>query len=463
MFNKSLFIFRRDLRLEDNIALIKALESSEKVIPIFIFTIEQIDKNKFRSDNAVQFMIESLSELNLELNKKNSRLFYFHGDYKKIIKEIIKREKIDAIYFNKDYTKYAVERDNNINKIAEVNKIKCISFHDTSLTDITTIKTQGGTPFVKFTPFMNAAKKLTVVKQTKNKHKNYYSKNNIIKGEYNDDVNKFMKKYNENIFVHGGRKNGLIKLKESKNQKSYESTHNSLDHNTTGLSAYIKFGCVSIREVYYTFKKNLGSKSDLIKQLYWRDFYYSIALNYPIIFEGKAIKQNYDKIKWLYNDEHLKKWITGTTGFPLVDAGMRQLNTTGFMHNRTRLITSNFLMKVLRLNWHLGEMYFSKKLVDCDASLNTGNWSWSAGGNADSQEYYIIFNPFRQSYSHDKDCVYIKKWIPELIDVKPSDIHKWDTSYKKYPNIKYPKPMVDYTEETKKTLLMYKAIFDQNK
>ena len=253
--------------------------------------------------------------------------------------------------------------------------------------------------------------------------------------------------------MHGGRKNGLVILKKIKNFKNYDNKRNLLTYETTKLSAYIKFGCVSIREVFKAIKKT-GSK-DLIRQLYWRDFYYNILFFFPHVF-GNALKTKYSKIIWPNNKSYFEKWKKGKTGFPVIDACMRQLNTTGFMHNRGRLIVSNFLIKLLLIDWQKGEKYFAQKLVDYDPAVNNGNWQWSASTGADSQPYFRIFNPWLQSKKFDKDCKFIKKWIPELQEVKATDIHKWDTKYQVYNGIKYPEPIINYKKMRVLCLALYK-------
>jgi deoxyribodipyrimidine photo-lyase len=226
-----------------------------------------------------------------------------------------------------------------------------------------------------------------------------------------------------------------------------------LDKPTSELSSYIKFGCISIREVYHIFRSN----RDFIRQLFWRDFYANILFSFPYVL-GSAMKPNYNKISWHHNSKWFNAWCNGVTGFPIVDAGMRQLNETGYMHNRARLIVSSFLVKTLLIDWRYGERYFAKTLVDYDVANNNLNWQWSASTAVDSQPYFRIFSPWKQSVDYDKDCEYIKKWIPELLEVPNKDIHNWYKSCEKYKNkIKYPKPIVDYDIMRKEILNVYKS------
>lgn len=460
-YTKSIFIFRRDLRLIDNIGLLAACENSDMVIPIFIFTPEQLKNNKFKSDNAVQFMMESLDNLDSDLKKRGSRLFYFYGTPDDVISKLLSKDKdIGAVFVNMDYTPYSVKRDRAIERMCKDHDVAFKSYEDVLLNPVGSIKTKGGTIYTKFTPYFNAAKKKDVDDPSGSRPKNFISKRSKIVGEYTADIHKFYTQINEDIAVNGGRNTAQKILNEIGKFKKYNAERNTLNIETTRLSAYIKFGCVSIREVYKAFKNKLGSRNDLVKQLYWRDFYYNIAYEYPHTFKSKgALKDKYNEIKWVNNRNWFKKWREAKTGFPVVDACMRELNATGFMHNRGRLITSAFLVKLLLIDWNWGEMYYATKLVDYDPSVNLGNWSWTAGVGADSQPYFRIFNPWSQSEKHDADCEYIKKWIPELKDVENKHIHNWDEWYEEYPEINYPKPIIDYSKQRDKALKMYKKVF----
>jgi len=227
---------------------------------------------------------------------------------------------------------------------------------------------------------------------------------------------------------------------------------------TTRLSAYLKFNVVSIREVYESFKNKLGAKNNLLTQLYWRDFYMIILYHYPNNL-GSSMKEKYDKIKWDNNKSWFKLWCNGKTGFPIVDASMREMNVTGFMNNRCRMIVSSFLIKILQIDWRWGENYFAQKLTDYDPANNNGGWQWIAGSGSDSQPYFRIFNIKLQTEKYDKDCKYIKKWIPELKNLSPKEIRNWDDIYQNYKSIKYPAPIVDYAKQKLKTIKLYEKIF----
>jgi len=460
-YDKSIFIFRRDYRLIDNLGLIKALEKSKTVIPIFIFTPEQIDdsKNDFKSDNSVQFMIQSLRDLNLmQLKKKKSKLRFFYGVPDKVIEKLIKGDdRIEAVYVNQDYSPYSKKRDEAIKKVCLQNNLTFKSIHDALLQPVGSIKTDGGTVYKKFTPYFDKAKKEKVLKPDSNRHRNYLGASAKLTGEYKGSLDKFYKK-NKKIFKTGGRQKALKILKDLKEHKDYNKTRNDLTEDTTYLSAYIKYGCVSIREVYEAFKEQLGKSNDLIKQLYWRDFYYNILWAYPRVIGG-AMKTKYNDLEWDNNKTYFKKWCLGQTGYPIVDAAMRSMNTTGYMHNRGRLIVSNFLIKICLIDWQWGEKYFAQKLIDYDIANNNGNWQWGASTGADSQPYFRVFNPWLQSEKHDPKAKYIKKWIPELKNVPAKHLHQWDEHYSKYKNkIDYPEPMIDYKKGKEDAVKAYKKV-----
>ena len=464
----SIFIFRRDYRLNDNTGLITALENSTIVIPIFIFTPEQLKNNEYKSNNCIKFMIESLEDLNKQLKKYKSRLYYFYGTPHIVLEKIIKNIKLNAVYVNTDYTPYSKKRDNNIHEICEKYKINFHTYEDLLLNKINSIENGNNEIYTKFTPYFNKAKGIKVKNIIDNKYNNYINGKNIIDCEYIKNIHKFYKHNDNNVTEFGGRTIGIDILNGIKLFKKYNNERNILNKNTTRLSSYIKFGCVSIREVYYSFKKKLGSNNDLIKQLYWRDFYYNVIYNNQFVLEetiNKNFREKYNNIPWITYDNAKKqdkliweKWCNGTTGYPVVDACMRELNNTGFMHNRGRLITSNFLTKLMMWHWKEGEKYFAQNLIDYDPILNNGNWQWSAGSGVDAQPYFRIFNPWTQSMKFDENCEYIKKWVPELKNVDNDHIHNWHIYYnkKQYNNVNYNEPMIDYEKSRTNCLKIFK-------
>jgi len=456
-YENGLFIFRRDFRVIDNVGLNIANGICKRIYPIFIFTPEQVTgANKFKSDNSVQFMIESLEDLSLQISKMGGHLMCFYGNNNTIVSYLIKQLDINIVCFNADYTPYAIQREFGIITICDKMGIPVEYAHDYYLHPPGTIVNGQGNPYQKFTPFYNASVRKKVVLPA-NLRKIHFS-SSLKHLQYSISLNDAMKRFtkiNPNILVHGGRSNAISQMRiASKHIKNYPRNHNDLSHSTSELSAFIKFGCVSIREVYKTFR----SKHDFIRQLFWRDFYANIMYSFPYVL-GSAMKRNYNKVHWHHNSNWFKKWCDGETGYPVVDAGMRQMNKTGYMHNRARLIVSSFLVKTLLISWEEGEKYFAQKLVDYDPASNNGNWQWTAGSGADSQPYFRIFNPWEQGKNYDPNCEYIKKWVPELKDVLNKDILNWEDKYLDYKDIKYPKPIVDYKKQKDLALKMYSSIF----
>lgn len=456
-FENGLFIFRRDFRIIDNNALNLLNERCKHVYTIFIFTPEQVgSKNKYKSDNSVQFMIESLQDLAGQISKAGGHLYTFFGDNEKVVKQCIQAFDIDVVCFNLDITPYAKERDAKIIQVCERTETYVMYDYDYYLHEPGTIINATGGQYQKFTPYYEAALRKQVDSPVGARKIHFKESGASISNKISleDALHKFTH-VNPDILVHGGRNNAIKQMKSAaKNIQNYPRTHNMLIHPTSQLSAYIKFGCVSIREVYKTFR----SKRDFIRQLFWRDFYASVLYSFPHVL-GHAMKPKYDKVKWHYNERWFDAWCTGKTGFPVVDAGMRQLNQTGYMHNRARLIVASFLVKTLLIDWKKGEQYFATKLTDYDPASNNLNWQWCASSAVDSQPYFRIFNPWRQTENFDPECEYIKQWVPELDSVPAKDILKWDTTWTNYSKIGYTKPICNYEIQKEKALEMLGAVY----
>lgn len=454
-FKKSLFVFRRDFRINDNTALIHALKESEIVIPIFIVDENLIESTKGERKFLKQFMSESLKDLNNQLNEKNSHLYILKGRPSKIIEDLIQTEKIEAIFVNEDYTPYSKARDLKIKQICTKNKIKFNSYPDLLINEPNKILTQENKPFKVFSRFFKASLKFLVSFPQENLFTNYLQDNiaNELNIEVLDDI---FAPYINNTHQQGGRNNCLKILKSIRRLKDYKITHDIPANDTSHLSAHIKFGNCSIREIYHSILNNLGIEHPLTRQLYWRDFFIYIAHHFPYVFKH-AFQKKYDKLKWENNFYKFQDWCNGNTGFPIIDAGMRQLNETGFMHNRIRMIVASFLIKDLHIDWRWGEKYFAEKLIDFDPCVNNGNWQWCASTGCDAQPYFRIFNPWLQQKKFDPECTYIKKWIRELKDVSRDVIHQW---YKNEINlhVNYPKPIIDHSIESKMALIGYKSI-----
>ena len=449
-----LFIFRRDLRIIDNNGLNFLSELCNNIYTIFIFTPEQVGSgNKYKSDNAVQFMVESLEDLSYAIHKEGGKFHTFYGNNEKVIADCIKAWDINVIAFNLDITPYARERDDKIVKMCQRMKVFVSYDHDYYLCEPGSVLNGSGETYVKFTPYYNQAKTKKVEKPvTKKLHLRSSDAHIPNKITLDLAMKKFVEKENPDILVHGGRTEALKQMRiAAKNIRHYAHTRDELSKPTSHLSAFIKFGCISIREVYHTFKSN----HSFIRQLYWRDFYGQVLYNHPHVL-GHSLNKKYDKIKWRHNERWFDAWKKGETGIPIVDASQRQLLQTGWTQNRGRMISSSILIKILLIDWREGERFYAEHLVDYDVANNSGGWQWSSGGGSDSNPYFRYFNPYTQSKEHDPKCEYIKRWIPELRSVEPDDIHNWDTSWEKYKDIKYPKPIVNYAEQREKSIKIYK-------
>jgi deoxyribodipyrimidine photo-lyase len=422
-----IFIFTRDLRIEDNTTLNKARLLCDVVMPIFVFTPEQTEHNSYFSGHCFSFMIDCLENLNKKLQKHNSRLFYFHGTHKNIVEKLINKLKINYVFINEDITPYSKQRSKQIHKVCTNHDVKFIECSDLFL-----LETQFDKKYAMFTPYYDKVMSNNIKKCKLVKKNNFYNKKNNIVGE-----TKIMKKQIENVHT-GGRTEAIKKL--NKINTNYDS--NTKDK-TSLLSPYLKFGCLSSREVYWFIRKKFGKKLNetFLRQLIWRDFYYQLYLNNNELFYTK--NPNY---KWNNNSDWFNKWCNGKTGFPIVDSAMRELNKTGCMHNRLRLVVSCFLVKTLYIDWRKGEKY----LLDYDPILNNANWQWITGTLPGSkQPWFRIISPWIQSKKFDHDAEYIKEWIKELSNVQVKEIHKW---YDYFNEKIYYKPIVDFEKQKKKYL-----------
>jgi deoxyribodipyrimidine photo-lyase len=452
---KAVFIFRRDLRLDDNTGLIHALMVSDVVIPCFIFDPRQIEgKNAYRSMNAIQFMTESLDDLELQLKAKKGQLYRFYGVAEDVIEQLIKKEDIDAIFVNRDYTPFSLKRDEKIKNHCYKHQVTFYQDNDLLINGPEKVVTANGTPYQIFTPFYRRAAKESVRRPQKIDNTNFYTKP-ITSASAKNKYLEPLKFNNKNLHIHGGRKNAEKILNRLKAFKNYAQTHNYPAKPTTHLSAYLKFGCISVREAYDAISNVLGPHHPLLRQLYWRDFFTHVAYFSPFVF-GQPYHKKFANLKWVNNKKMFNAWAEGKTGFPIVDAGMRQLNTTGFMHNRVRMIVGSFLVKDLHIDWRWGEQYFAQQLVDYDPSVNNGNWQWVASTGSDRQPYFRIFNPWLQQKKSDPHCIYTKQWVPELKKLTPHQIHNL---FKEKIKIKgYPQPIIDHFTESKRAKAEYRAL-----
>tara|TARA_B100001029_G_scaffold24619_1_gene17224 strand:+ start:1004 stop:2308 length:1305 start_codon:yes stop_codon:yes gene_type:complete len=425
----SIFWFRRDLRIDDNPGLYEALANSKNVIPIFIFDTNIID-NLPSDDNRIKFIWHSLSLLNERLKELGSTLNIFKGNPLEVFKKIILKYRLISVYVNRDYEKYSIKRDKEINTFLNENKIAFNASKDHVFFEPNEILKSDGTPYTVFTPYS----KKWFEKFYSEKLPQYQIKNlvdNFFKTDYKPiiSLSEIGFSNDEIKFEKFNLGDELIKNYTSKRDFPYLNS-------TSKIGPYLRFGLISVREVG---KKTIEKKFDqsFLRQLIWRDFYIQIFFHFPDS-ENENFKPAYDKIIWLNEEEKFEKWCAGETGYPIVDAGMKELNATGFMHNRVRMIVASFLCKHLLIHWKKGESYFAKKLLDYEMASNVGNWQWVAGTGVDAAPYFRLFNPEIQMKKFDPQKVYIKKWLP------------------KYDPENYLEPIIDHNYARERCLNAYK-------
>ena len=441
-FSKSVFIFTRDLRIEDNTALIEACKNSKQVIPCFVFNKKIIQKDGFR----LRFLLDSLDDLKGQFSKRNSKLQVAIGKYSETLEQI---KEIDAVFINSDFTPFAKKRESEIANFCNKKGIAFFRYVDHLMYDPSFVKTKMGKPYTIFSQFFRASSQLQVPKPTNTEFTNFYSKK-----IFDEDVGS-----NYNISNHGGRNNALKILDSISEFLDYEKKRNFPELNsTTKLSAHNRFGTVSVREVYHALVDSLGKNHTLISEIHWREFFNHVLYHYPSVI-SESFNKRHSNIKWHKNQARLDAWREGKTGFPIVDAGMRELNNTGFMHNRVRMIVASFLTKDLHIDWKVGERYFAQKLVDYDRAVNNGNWQWAASTGCDAQPWFRIFNPWLQQKKFDPSCVYIKKWVTELQGLSAEQIHRLELESF---NNKYPRPIVDHKVEVKIAKEMFSSNYEMH-
>lgn len=454
-FQRALFLFRRDLRLEDNTGLIFALRSSETVIPAFIFTHEQIEQNPYRSDHCLKFMIQSLLDLEEQLKKKGGKLYFFKGKPEEVVKSCIAKLSIDALVINRDYTPYSIRRDEKLEKVCKTHNIAFHSFDDALLHPPQEILKEDRKPYTLFTPYFRKTSKQKVLSPVYNRYTHYF-RGTIHFAKKRTLLTKIMPHVATTLI--GGRDEALKILKKLASYNRYGRLRDFPGQDSsTHLSPYLKFSVCSPREVYKAIARSLGVQHELIRSLYWRDFFTTIAYFFPHVFKG-AFRPKFDNLKWSYNRKAFKRWCEGSTGFPIVDAGMREMNQTGFMHNRVRMVAASFLVKDLHIDWRWGEKHFAQTLIDYDPAVNNGNWQWVASTGSDVQPYFRIFNPWNQQKKFDRECIYIKKWIPELRALSPKIIHAWKNKEHHAQCPEYPAPLLDHEKAAKKARFLFKKI-----
>ncbi|NNC50336.1 MAG: deoxyribodipyrimidine photo-lyase [Flaviramulus sp.] len=426
----NIFWFRRDLRLEDNHGLHEALNAGKKVLPIFIFD-DEILENLPKNDARVTFIHETLQDLNTKLQKTyDSGIAIFHGKPIDVFKKIIKDYNVEIIFTNHDYEPYANDRDSKIKTFLNSNKIVFKTYKDQVVFEKDEVTKSDGKPYLVYTPFMK-------------KWKSQFNQSDLKCFPSEEKLNNLVKNISFpslNLSDIGFEKSEqqISPYSVSSNLiQTYEATRNFPAKNSTSrLGPHLRFGTVSIRKMV---KKAVAETNEVFwQELIWREFFMTILWHFPKTIT-ESFKPKYDRIKWRNNETEFKLWCEGKTGYPLVDAGMRQLNQTGFMHNRVRMLVGSFLCKHLLIDWRWGEAYFAEKLHDYEMSSNIGNWQWVAGCGVDAAPYFRIFNPTTQIEKFDKKLEYINQWVTD------------------FQELTYPKQMVEHKFARERCLEVYKA------
>lgn len=435
MQTRSIFWFRRDLRLHDNAGLYHALRENEQVLPIFIFDIGILNKLENKYDRRVHFIHQALERMQRELAPYGSSLQVFYGSPEHVFEQLI-AEGLKNVYANHDYEPSAIARDKMIKDLLSKHNVEFRSFKDQCIFEKQEVVKEDDSPYTVFTPYSRQWKKaLDPYFYRAYQNKVYF--NRFIKSEsYRIPSLESMGFKKTSIVLPEKIKLDQQLIGEYGKYRDYPALEG-----TTHLSIHLRFGTVSIRHLV---AKAVNWSEAWLNELIWRDFFMMTLFHFPYV-TGHSFKKEYEHIPWRNNEVEFEKWCNGQTGFPLVDAGMRELNATGFMHNRARMITSSFLVKDLLIDWRWGEAYFAQKLDDFDLSANNGNWQWAAGCGCDAAPYFRVFNPAEQQKKFDPDFTYIKKWVPE------------------FGTENYPAPMVDHAEARLRALSVYKKALNERR
>lgn len=421
--------FRRDLRLKDNAALYHALKSNNPVVPVFIFDTEILDLLEEKKDRRVEFIRLAIEEIQAELEEVGSTMHVLHGTPEASFKKLLKHYNIAEVFTNHDYELSAIERDQKIAQLLQEHGIAFHTYKDQVIFDKDEILKDDGNPYTVYTPYS---------KRWKMKLNDFYLRPYPTQKYFHN----FYQQAPIEIptlqaigFEPGNepfppKKISKSLLNQYKDQRDFPAMHG-----TSHLGVHLRFGTVSIRALAAYAQQE---SETFLNELIWRDFYQSIMFHFPHVCKGQSFKREYDNIEWRYHEADFEKWCKGQTGYPIVDAGMRELNATGYMHNRVRMITASFLAKHLLIDWRWGESYFAKKLLDYDFAANNGGWQWSAGCGNDAAPYFRVFNPTLQTEKFDKDLKYIRKWVPEL------------------DSLDYPPPMVEHSFARNRAIETYK-------
>ena len=425
----SIFWYRRDLRLDDNVGFLEALKGPHPVLPVFIFDTEILDKLQ-KNDARVTYIHDNLQKIRKKLQENGSSLAIYHGKPQEIFQQLINKFNVAEVYSNRDYEPYAKERDEAIEKFLTAEGISFHTFKDQVIFEKDEIVKQNGDPYVVYTPYMKLWKEKFRKIDLEVHYTSQYLDNLIQDTELPNlslsDIN--FERSDIPIPDYDVSPTLIAEYEAKRNFPGLEAT--------SKLGVHLRFGTVGIRKIIK--KADSEKNKTFLEELIWREFFMQILYHYPHT-ATEAFKPKYDRIEWRNNEEEFEKWKEGKTGYPLVDAGMRQLNKTGFLHNRVRMLVGSFLCKHLLIDWRWGEAYFAEKLLDYEMASNVGNWQWVAGTGVDAAPYFRIFNPTTQIDKFDKNREYIRKWVEEI---GTED---------------YPSEMVDHKEARERALTTYKA------
>ena len=425
----NIFWFRRDLRLTDNAGLYHALKDGKPVLPLFVFDSNILDELEDKTDSRVEFIHLALQAIQQQLVNVGSSLDVRYGNPLEVYQALLKEYNVEKVFTNHDYEPYAKQRDTAIEELLKEHGAMFHTFKDQVILEKEEVLKDDGKPYTIFTPYSRKWKGvLTEFHLKPYSNKKYF--NNFYKQPGRKLISLEEMGFNAAGLSFPGKEwQGQI-IRNYKEQRDFPAVQG-----TSRLSVHLRFGTISIREL----AGEAGALNEtFLNELIWRDFYHMILWHFPKVVDH-AFKPAYDKIKWRNNEKEFEAWCNGQTGYPIVDAGMRELNTTGFMHNRVRMIVASFLTKHLLIDWRWGEAYFAKKLLDYDLAANNGGWQWAAGSGCDAAPYFRVFNPYLQTQKFDPELKYIRKWVPELEEFS------------------YPKPIVVHEVARKRCLEVYAA------
>lgn len=429
----TIFWFRRDLRFEDNRGLYYALKNDLPVLPLFIFDTNILDDLEDKKDVRITFIYDTLRTMHHRLRDKGSSVLVKYGDPQWVWQELLKTYQIGAVYTNHDYEPYAKERDETIHQLLASHGIPFRTYKDQVVFEKDEVMNKSGSAYRVFTPY-----KRTWLQKFNDHQLGTYT-SGLHMQNWLQTLPLPMPSLQELGFERSGIQIPPNRMDETV-ISNYHKTRDypALEEGTTRLGVHLRYGTLSIRKLV---RKAAELNAIYLNELIWREFYMQVLYHHPQVVYT-AFKPEYDRILWRNNEEEFQLWCEGLTGFPIVDAGMRQLNTEGYMHNRVRMITASFMTKHLLIDWRWGEAYFAQKLLDYELASNNGGWQWAAGSGVDAQPYFRIFNPISQAKKFDAEEVYIRRWIPE------------------YGSSRYPAPMVDHTEARERAIRVYKqALF----